>query len=134
MKRLFALVLVAATLANPFALLAGDDPSIKGELRTSIQGAMKTYIDAHVVDGVYWQYDAVTNQLLKLTFKGLHDGIVKKGDFYVSCADFATPDGKIHDLDFIVAEGKDGVVAVQGIVHKLGDEKRAYSIVEEKKP
>ena len=78
---------------------AADDPSIKGELRASVQAAMAEHIRAHTLEGRYVLYDAVDGQLLHLRVDAMHEGIVKKGDFYVSCADFNAADGTYYDLD-----------------------------------
>ncbi len=120
------LLLLAGTAAN-----AGDDPSIKGELRIDIQKTMQAYIESHTVDGVYWYYDGVTGSLLKLEFEKLHTGIVKKGPFYASCADFSAPDGQTLDLDFLVVHGENGLTAVQGFVHKMDGKKRPYDFESE---
>ncbi|MCI0451557.1 MAG: hypothetical protein L0Z51_04085 [Candidatus Latescibacteria bacterium] len=103
----------------------GDDPAIQGEARKAIQSAMKTHVDQMQVEGVYYIYDPVTDSVLELTFKELHAGIMKKGAFFVSCADFSSGD-TLYDLDLLVAE-KNGVFkVVDVIVHKAGDQKRDY--------
>lgn len=45
-------------------------------------------IKQNSVDNKCIIYDAVAGELKKLEFDKLHRGIVKKVDFYVSCADF----------------------------------------------
>ena len=90
MKSIMA-ILVLMTLA--FTAFAADDASIKGERRSVIQAAMQAHIDHNTVNGNYVVYDAVTDDLLKLMLDKLHDGIVKKADYYVSCADFHDADG-----------------------------------------
>jgi hypothetical protein len=97
--------------------VAGDDPSIKGELRKNIQAAMQSFIDQNSVGGVYYIYDPVNGKMLNLTFKKLHKGIVKKGNFYVSCADFTDPVNKIVDLDFLVIPDGDQLLVTQAIIH-----------------
>ena len=67
--------------------IAADDPSIKGDVRTNVQQAMNELIQQRTVDGNFKFYDAITNKVHDLKLVELHDGIVKKGDFYVSCAD-----------------------------------------------
>lgn len=128
-NRNLVLALALLVFGSPSVLLAGDDPSIQGELRKGIQASMTAYIDDHTVDGTFWHYDAVTGAVLELEFQELHAGIVKKGKFYVSCADFTDPAGQKLDLDFLVVGDKDGLTAVQGFVHKIGDEKRSYDLV-----
>ena len=124
--KLRSTVIACSLLLSGITAQAGDDPSIKGELRVNIQKSMQAYIDSHIVDGAYWYYDGVTGALLKLEFEKLHAGIVKKGPFYVSCADFSTPDGQTLDMDFLVVSGENGLTAVQGFVHKMDGKKRLY--------
>ena len=96
-------------LAFTLTAFAADDPSIKGEKRRAIQIAMQEHIDHNTVNGHYVLYDAVTDDLLKLKLAKLHDGLVKKADYYV-----IEKDGKVQ--------------ALQGIVHKVGDVKRKYHL------
>ena len=115
-------------LAFTLTAFAADDPSIKGDTRRAVQAAMQEHIGQNTVNGHYILYDTVTDDVLKLKLAKLHDGIVKKADYYVSCADFHDRDGTYFDLDFMVIE-KDGKFrALQGIVHKVGDVKRKYHL------
>ena len=102
---------------------AGEKVSIEGQERINIQQAMKRFIDEGTVDGVYRHYDPVTGELLRLQFTKLH-GIRKKGDFYVSCADFEDPRGRLVDLDIMVIQAGDDLRATQAIVHQLPGEKK----------
>jgi len=119
-------ILILLTLA--FTAFAADDPSIQGERRSAIQAAMQAHIDHNTVNGHYVVYDAVTDDLLKLKLDRLHDGIVKKADFYVSCADFHDTEGAYFDLDFLVVEEEGSFRALQGVVHKVGRVKRTYHL------
>ena len=125
MKSIMA-ILILLTLA--LTAFAADDPSIKGERRSAIQAAMQAHIDHNTVDGHYVVYDAVTDDLLKLKLDKLHDGIVKKADYYVSCADFHDAEGTYFDLDFLVVEEEGSFRALQGVVHKVGRVKRQYHL------
>ena len=89
---------------------------------------MQAHIDQNTVDGHYVVYDAVADKVLKLQLDKLHDGIVKKSDYYVSCADFHDASGKYHDLDFLVVEENGEFRALQGVVHKVGKKKRKYHL------
>jgi hypothetical protein len=124
---LFAVALLiiagASTAAN-----AGDDPSIKGELRTSITGAMNQFIQGATVGNHYSLYDSADGKLLRLKFDKLHSGIVKKGDFYVSCADFTDQAGRKIDVDFLVVTTDSGPKATQALVHAVDGTKRAYHL------
>lgn len=125
MKNIMTLL---ALLAFTLTSFAADDPSIKGERRSAIQDAMQKHIDHNTVDGHYVIYDAVTDDLLKLKLAKLHDGIVKKADYYVSCADFHDRDGTYFDLDFLVIEKEGRFNVLQGVVHKVGSVKRKYHL------
>ena len=128
MKRLLLVLVTFLLFSATDILFAGDDQSIKGAKRTNTQKAMSEHIDQNILNGNYVIYDAVSQKLRSLQFKELHKGIVKKGDFYVSCADFTDSDGNKFDLDFFVAE-KDGKFHVQqAFVHKINGEKRHYSL------
>ena len=119
------MVSVLLMLSFPVSALAGDDPGIQGETRKGIHAAMAAYIDQARVGGFYYIYDPVADSVLELKFKELHSGIVKKGTYFASCADFSAGE-TAYDLDFLVAE-KDGVFKViDVIVHKAGDQKRDY--------
>jgi len=111
-----------------FITFAGDDPSIQGTPRVESQKAMTSYITGNTYDGNYVIYDAVDGKLLKLDFKSLHTGIVKKGDFYVSCADFADNKGNLYDIDFLVGEKDKQFSVIQALVHSVNGNKRKYDV------
>ena len=46
-------VVVCMLLSIITSALAGDDPSIKGELREAIKASMKSFIDRNTVGSVY---------------------------------------------------------------------------------
>ena len=123
-----SITVILVLLAFTLTAFAANDPSIKGEKRRAIQAAMEEHISQNTVNGHYILYDTITDDVLKLKLAKLHDGIVKKADYYISCADFHDRDGTYFDLDFMVIE-KDGKFrALQGIVHKVGDVKRKYHL------
>ncbi|MFQ5504534.1 MAG: hypothetical protein ACE5F1_07015 [Planctomycetota bacterium] len=126
--RTIALVAVLLTLTTGGAALAGDDPSIEGDLRTGIQAAMNSYVESQTIDDVVRLYDPVEGRLLRLKFKALHSGIVRKGDFYVSCADFVDQEGREIDVDFLVLPDGATLRATQGVVHAVDGKKRAYHL------
>ena len=123
-----ALVAGLLSLILGSAALGADDSSIKGELRTRIQAAMNAYVESQTIADVVRLYDPVEGRLLQLKFKGLHSGIVQKGDFYVSCADFVDQDGREIDVDFLVLPDGDTLRATQGLVHAIDGKKRAYHL------
>ena len=63
---------------------------------------MKDHVAESLVDSVYAIYDGQEGALLRLKLGALHSGIVKKAEFYVSCADFTDASGREYDLDFLV--------------------------------
>ena len=115
-------------LVSPLTAYAADDPSIQGQLRTDIQASMQTFITQNTIDGQYRHYDPVSGTLRNLKPGKVHAGIVRKGDFYVSCADFTDAAGNTLDLDFLVLPTADGVRTVQAIVHKVDGNKRPYDL------
>ena len=117
-----AMLLASGTVA------AADDPSIKGDLRSNVQSAMKEMIQQRTVGGVFKYYDSVNNRLLDLKLVELHDGIVKKGDYYVSCADFVDSKGTAIDMDFLVLPGEEKLIATQAVLHKIAGKKRKYHL------
>ena len=110
------------------AALAADDSSIKGDLRQAIMESMAAFIKNQMVNDTFIIYDAPQGQLLKLKFAELHEGIVKKGDFYVSCADFYDSSGRKIDLDFLVIEDGDQLKTIQAVVHSIDGKKRKYHL------
>jgi len=107
---------------------AGNDKTIKGELRTNIQSSMSSYINSNSVDGKLFLYDSVKGKLLKMKLDSLHTGIVKKGDFYVSCADFVDQNNRKVDVDFMVIKNGDSLTTTQALVHSIDGHKRKYHL------
>lgn len=111
------------------SVVAGDDPSIRGQQRTAIKSAMNSHISNTLVGGKFVIFDAQSGELMRLQFKELHKGVVKKGDFFVSCADFEDKKGKLYDLDFLVTPlGNDNYQVIQSLVHAVDGDKRPYHI------
>ena len=121
-------LLTVMSLMFAATALAADDPSIKGNLRQNIQASMTEYIDHQSIDGTMYVYDAVDGKLLKLKLDKLHEGIVKKGDFYVSCADFTDQQGRTIDIDFMVREKGGDLITTQALVHSVDGKKRKYHL------
>ncbi len=126
--KLSPLILVLAWLVAPGAL-AADDPSIQGETRSGVKAAMTRFIDGQrSADGSMLHYDPVSGDLLRLKLRELHAGIVSKGHFYVSCADFVDADGREVDVDFLVVPNGSGFRVNQALVHAVDGEKRGYHV------
>lgn len=118
---------VAAVLLSTQAF-AADDPSIKGQQRADIQAAMQTHIEEAMLDGKYVIFDAVEGGLYRLEMDNLHEGIVRKGEFFVSCADMRNANGDLFDLDFLVAEDNGEYRVIQSLIHKVNGDKRTYHV------
>jgi len=110
------------------SIYAGDDPSIRGDLRSNVQKSMSNHIDHQSIDGRMYVYDAVDGKLLKLKLEKLHSGIVKKGKFYVSCADFIDQKGRKIDIDFMVRLKAGELITTQALVHSVDGDKRKYHL------
>jgi hypothetical protein len=125
MKKVVASI-IFMLLSITLVVFAGNDPSIKGEQRQSIQKAMQKHVNDNTVNGNYYIYDALTNDVKSLKYKKLHSGIVKKENFYVSCTDFTDDMGKPYDMDLLVAENNGSYKVVDSILHKVDGEERNY--------
>jgi len=119
----FAIVLGFSSMS-----FGADDPGIKGQTRTGIQSAMKSHIDENVFNGKYLVYDAVEGKLKQLTLKKLHEGIVKKAEYYVSCADFVDNQGNLYDLDLLVVQQSGDFRVLETVVHSINGNKRKYHL------
>jgi hypothetical protein len=129
MKNLqIAVYLLIILFAITAIVYAADDPGIKGELREGIGSAMNEHIKQNTVDNRYVIYDAVAGELKRLKFDKLHKGIVKKGDLYVSCADFIDTEGNKYDIDFLVGNTGKGQTTLESVVHSINGKKRAYHV------
>ncbi|MDP6351473.1 MAG: hypothetical protein QF926_14805 [Alphaproteobacteria bacterium] len=127
MKRAVLLAL-AASLAFTANAFAADDPTIKGLLRANIKAAMARHFAQSQVNGKYLMYDAVEDKLLRLELDYLHDGVVTKGDYYVSCVDMRDANGVVYDLDLLVVDTGEQFRVLQSVVHKIAGEKRPYHL------
>jgi len=127
LRRLLQGSLIAAVLASGSAL-AADDPSIKGDLRSNVNSAMNEMIQQRTINGTFKFYDQLKNKVYDLKLVELHDGIVKKGDYYVSCADFVDSQGNKVDMDFFVQASNGKLIATQAIMHKVDGKKRKYHL------
>ncbi len=128
MKSFLVTALGLSILLSTPVVLAADDPSIKGDLRQALMDSMMTYIENRMVNDTFYIYDASKGKLLNLKYDKLHEGIVKKGDFYVSCADFYDSSGKKIDLDFLVVKDGSELKTIQAVVHAVDGKKRKYHL------
>jgi len=124
---LVTVISLSIMLTSPIAF-AADDPSIKGAIRDKIKTSMMAYIETRMVNDTFFIFDAPEGRMLNLKFDKLHEGIVKKGNFYVSCADFFDKNGKKIDLDFLVVKDGDQLKTIQAVVHAVDGNKRKYQL------
>ncbi|MDM8559462.1 hypothetical protein [Candidatus Parabeggiatoa sp. HSG14] len=118
---------LALSLTLPMTVSAENDSSIKGIQRASIQAAMSNFVVTHSSEnGIMLHYDSKIGELVSLHLDKLHSDIMKKGDFFVSCADFISTDGRKYDLDFLVLPKGDAYQVNQAIVHSVDGKKREY--------
>jgi len=89
---------------------------------------MNDFINNQTIDGSMYIYDSVKGNLLKLKLDKLHSGIVEKGGFYVSCADFKDQNGNKVDVDFMVRPSGDKFITTQALLHKVDGKKRKYHL------
>ena len=97
-----------------FITIVGACSSEAGEVdKEAVQEAMRTYIDAKMAKGG-GTYDI---QGRKAEFDYIHSGVKKKGDLYVSCADFKAG-GDVYDIDYYVKSDGEKYVVVKVLFHK----------------
>ncbi len=123
-----AIIAFAMVVGFSAGSFAANDPSIRDQTREGIQSAMKSHIEKNVFGGKYVVYDAVEGELKRLKLKRLHEGIVKKADYYVSCADFVDGRGDLYDLDLLVVEKNGEFRVLETVVHSINGNKRKYHL------
>ena len=124
----FLMIFALASLFTLNNVYAGDDKSIKGQLRKDIHDSMQHYLNNQTIGGQLYVFDAVQNKLLTLTSGKPRPGIVKDGGFYLTCADFIDQDGNKIDLDFMVKKNGNEFITTQTIVHAVAGQYRPYHI------
>lgn len=124
---IISLIAVVA-LVVPYSATAADDPTIAGAERKAIQESMRHYIRDNTVADTFYVFDAVEGKLLRLNLEKLHDGIVRKDGFFVSCADFRDQNGRLVDIDFLVVPDGSEMQAVHAVVHAVDGKKRPYHL------
>jgi hypothetical protein len=122
MKKLLVFAFIAVFSASVAAVAAEPD-------KAQVLETLQEFIDAQTIDGTFPLYDAVTDDLLRLKFKELHDATVRvNGGFIATCADFTDEAGTAYDIDFLVAEKDGGYRVLQSVVHSVDGEKRDYHL------
>ena len=116
------------SVSRAVAVSAVDDSWIRGTLRPQIWSTMDDYIVSQAVDGTMRLYDPIEDKVLRLDFVKIHEGIVRKGDFFVSCADFVDQYGRKLDVDLLVLQSGENLQVTQAIVHKIDGAERKYHL------
>ena len=116
------------TLALPGIALSGDDTSIPKSEKTKIQATMKNHIESFSSKGEFPIFDQQAKAVINVKFKGLHSGVVKKGDYFVSCADFVDQSGIEYDIDLLVSLSGKKYKVIESLVHKKNGEKFPYDV------
>ena len=124
----FLLILTISTITASNIASAGDNLSIKGQLRTDIINSMEEYIAKQTIDGKLFVFDAVQNKLLELKSGKLRKRIAKDGGFYVTCADYTDQNGRNVDLDLLVKKSGNKYITTQTIVHAVDGKYRPYHV------
>ena len=124
-KTIISISLLTLSISSAWA---GNDKSIKGDLRSNIQYSMNQFINNNSVNGNLFLYDNVKGKMLKMKLDNLHSGIVKKGNFYVSCADFVDQNNRKIDIDFMVIKNGNSLITTQALVHSVDGNKRKYHL------
>ena len=101
---LSAILLMMAILTCNHAHAAAIDL----ETRVELQLALKHYIDAGTVDGVYEHFNVEQGQIEKLRLKTLRPVIFATANKYMMCADFLNAAGNDVLLDYIVSSSVSG--------------------------
>ncbi len=124
------MLMATAPIAIVGLAWAADDPSIPAPIRERAGVAMQEYLQTVSVGGLLRHYDPVAGELLDLKLEKLHAGLVKKGDFYVSCADFKDRKGRTVDVDLLALPMGEDLRVVQALVHAVSGQKRAYDLAD----
>jgi hypothetical protein len=116
------------SVSQAVAVSAVNGSPIRGTLRPQIWYTMDDYIVSQTVDGTMRLYDPIEDKALRLDFVKIHEGIVRKGDFFVSCADFVDQYGRKLDVDILVLQSRENLQVTQAIVHEIDGAKRKYHL------
>ena len=106
------------------------------EEKVAVQEAMKKYVDTLIADNNGFMPMLHEGKVLELELAfsekypdAFHEGVVKYGGLYTSCADFVDPKtGDKYDIDFLVSMNDDSITVVQPLVHSLNGVKSPYDL------
>jgi len=126
---ILASLCAAVLMLMALAVSATDDASIRGILRPQIWAIMDDYLLTQMPYGTMRLYDPVEDKVLELETRAFSERVVRKGDFYVSCADFVDQDGRKIDLDFLVLHTEEPMRVTQTVIHKIDGLERMITLV-----
>ncbi len=112
-----------AVLLAPVSALA--DEVTKDQLADAIESYVET--ESELKGGYFLVFDGHAKKPLVLTLDKVHkERLSRVGEnLYFACADFATPEGKLYDLDvFMEGKGKASLVVMEISVHKEDGKER----------
>jgi hypothetical protein len=109
------------------AVSVADDPSIGLRLRSQIWETTDDYMVTQM--GVIHLYDPVENRVLLLENRKPHEGITRKGNFFVRCVDFVDQYGRKIDVDLLVPQTGKPMQVTQAIVHKINGMERQINLL-----
>ena len=93
------------------------DGKISTDEKANVQTAMKEYVDAKL------EMDKNAYRIgdKRGTFDYLHEGVKKKGDMYISCADVKVGND-VYDIDYFVKKENGEYSVVKETLHKINKE------------
>ena len=108
--------------------LSGDEAGIPDKRQKYIQKAVKQHIAKNTFKGRYEIRDVVRGEKIRLELKGLHDEIERKGQYYVSCANFVDVEGREYDVDLLVVRKGGKFRVTLALIHRIDGQERKYTV------
>lgn len=124
--RVMLMAALVMALAGP--ALAGDDPSIPKAEKKKIQASIEKHIKGLSQHGLYPIFDPESRLLVGMKYETLHKAVGKKGNYFVSCADFTGIDGIKYDVDLLVGKKGKSYQVVESLIHKRDGKKSPYDV------
>ena len=126
----------SASSTETVAAEAPTPEEVTAEEKVAVQEAMKKYVDTLIADNNGFMPMLHEGKVLELELAfsekypdAFHEGVVKYGSLYTSCADFVDPKtGDKYDIDFLVSMNNDSITVVQPLVHSLNGVKSPYDL------
>jgi hypothetical protein len=100
----FVSLLLVLTLGSALAASARSSAQVK----VSLQVAMQQHIDRSLVNGIYLYLDPTTGDVTNLYPVSPHPIIMRMGEFFVLCSNFRDDNGITVNVDFYMAQAKQG--------------------------